>query len=419
MLSKLTLLKDRVIADDVTRDSAIMTAFTLLAGLFNYLYQLSMGILLPAEQYGILFSLTSLLLIIMVFSQTITIALAKFSSTFKAEGRLGGVNYLWRFSLKRTFLIGIVTFALLAGLSPLISRFLNIDNLFYPVILFSAMLGVLPLSVNSGVLQGLQRFLPLGSSQVLLGFLKVALGALLVYLGLGIYGGLSAIPLSYVMVLLFTLFFLRDLPRVGNERVEVAGFRSYTGLVMLAIFSLTMLTNVDVVLAKHYLSATDAANYSTISVLGRIAFYAPAGIAVAMFPKTSELFDSEGNRRIFLRALLLTLLITSGVLLVYALFSQFIVQFLFGSKYPLVAPYVFTYGVAMALFAFALLMMRYLLSINRTKVAYSLLGVVLAQLVLIGFFHSGITQLVNIMFISSILCIISMLPLYFSRRRQG
>ena len=177
---------------DMARHGLMMVTFGILGGVFNYLYQLSMGILLPIEQYGTLFSLTSLLLIILVFSQTITIALAKFSSTFKAEGRLGSVNYLWHFFLKRTFLIGIVTFALLAGLSPLISRFLHIDNLFYPVILFSAMLGVLPLSVNSGVLQGLQRFLPLGSSQVLLGFLKVALGALLVYLGLGIYGGLSA-----------------------------------------------------------------------------------------------------------------------------------------------------------------------------------------------------------------------------------
>lgn len=78
----------------MTKHSLIMVTFSILAGFFNYLYQLSMGILLTAEQYGILLSLTSFLVIILVFSQSITIAIAKFTSKLKAEGRMGGVNYL-------------------------------------------------------------------------------------------------------------------------------------------------------------------------------------------------------------------------------------------------------------------------------------------------------------------------------------
>ena len=278
------------------------------------------------------------------------------------------------------------------------------------------MLVILVLSVNWGTLQGLQRFLPLGSTQALLGFLKATLGALLIYLGLGIYGGLAAIPISFAVVLLLTFFFLRSLSRAGNERVSVAGLHSYAGLTLLAIFSITMLTNADVVLARHYLSATETGNYSAISILGRIAFYAPMGVALAMFPKTSESFERGGDyQRLFLRAILLTLVIVSGVVLVYGLFSQFITEFLFGTKYPLVAPYVFTYGLAMALFALSFLVMNYFLSLNQTKAAYSLIGVMLLQLILIALFHSSIAQLVNIMLICGILCLVSMLPFYLRR----
>lgn len=45
-------IKDR----EFVRDSVIMLVASLLAGFFNYLYQLSMGRLLPPEDYGVLIS---------------------------------------------------------------------------------------------------------------------------------------------------------------------------------------------------------------------------------------------------------------------------------------------------------------------------------------------------------------------------
>jgi O-antigen/teichoic acid export membrane protein len=308
----------------------------------------------------------------------------------------------------------------LAGFSPLISRFLNLNNLLYPIIVFSTMLVVLALSVSLGVMQGLQRFFSLGFSQTLVGLLKLGFGALLVYLGLGIYGGLAAIPISFALVLLVTFPLLRNLSRAGNERVAVTGLRSYAVLTLVAIFFFTVLTNVDVILARHYLNATDAGNYSAISVLGRIAFYAPAGVAAAMFPKTSALFESGGDHQgLFLKAMLLVALIAGSVVLVYGLFAQMVIQFLFAGKYPLVAPYLFIYGLAMALFAFSFLLLNYFLSFNQTKVAYSLLAVVILQLTLIAIFHSTIGQLVNIMLICGMSSVVAMLPFYLRQRRKA
>ena len=419
MLGKLTLIRDGLKADGMARHGSMMAIFGLLGGFFAYLYQLSMGIMLTPVQYGMLLSLTSLFAIIMIASQAIQTTLAKFTSKFRAENSLGKINYLWRFSLKRTLVFGAALFLALALLTPLFSRFLHIDNQLYPIVLFSSLILAFAVPANLGVLQGLQRFFPLGFSTSFSAFLRFAIGASLVYLGFKLYGGLIPFLIANIIVFLITLSFLKDLDRAGNEKCEVSGLSSYTGLAFLAIFAFAVLTNIDVVLAKHYLSPENAGNYSAISVLGRIALYAPMGVAVAMFPKTSELFEmGRGHRSILRKAMLLTLLLAGGVVIIYWLFPDFIVNLLFGGEYPLAIPYLFKYGLAMSFFAISFLFLSLFLSRNQTKVAYAFLSAMLIEIGLIIFFHASIAQIVDIMLISGTLCLVFILPFYLRERRR-
>ena len=384
----------------MTRDSFIMVMAGLFTGLFAYLYQLFMGIFLKPVEFGILFSLTSIVTVICVLAQSVQLSVAKFTSGCKAQKRFGAINYLWHFTLKQSFLIGVSLFILSAGLSPLLSQFLNLNNNFYPLIAFTSFILAFSLYGNWGIMQGLQRFPTLGISQVLWALLRLVFAILLIYLNLGLSGALAALPLSFAVAFIFTFFPLRNLSHLENEKVEIEGIRSYFGLTFLAIFGIAMLTNIDVVLAKHYLSPTDAGTYSAISVLGRIAFYAPAGVAIAMFPKTGGAFEIGGEpRRLFLKAGLLTLLIGGAICLAYALFSDFILYFLFSEKYSPAVPYLFKYGLGMYLFALAYLVMAYFLSLGKTNVAYALVGAMLLQIGLIALFHSNIAQLVNVMLI--------------------
>lgn len=418
MLARVSLIGERLKSDEMARHGSMMAAFVFLGGLFSYLYQLVMGRMLSAAEYGTLFSLTSLFMIFMVFSQTIQTSIAKFTSTFKVENRPGRIKYLWKTAFMQTLLFGLALFVILVLLSPLISSFLNIDNNWHCVIVFSSFLLAFAIPANCGVLQGQQRFFSLGVSTLLLSLLRLSLGALLVYLGFGLYGGLLGVPLAVFVVFFVTLFFLRGLARGSNEKVEVGGLFSYAGLTLLAIGCFTILTNMDVVLAKHYLDSENAGNYSSIAVLGRIALIAPMGIAMAMFPKTSVLFQTgRSYRPILLKAMLFTILIAGAVVVVYWLFPDFVVNALFGDKYPMATDHILKYGAAMFLFAISFLLMNLLLSLNKTKVAYCLLGTALFQLGLIVLFHSNIAQLVNIMLISAALCLVFMFPFYLKVSR--
>ncbi len=420
MFGKIASIVNRVKTDEMIRHSLFTVAFIILACFFSFAYDLSMSILLSPERFGILFSLISMHTLIIVVSDFLVLTVAKFTSKLKADGREDSLHHLWRSSLKRALLVSVVVFMVLAALSPLVSRFLNIDEVAYPIILFSLIISAFGLAVNRGVLQGLQRFIPFGLTLALGHFLKFGLGVLLVYLGFEIYGGLAAILIAFTAVFLLSFRFLRDLPPGGSERLSIVGFRSYAGLALLAIFSITMLTNVDVILAKHYFSAADAGNYSALSLLGRVVYYAPMGIGLAMFPKTSALFESAGEyQRPFYKALLMAIITVFCIVAVYGLFPQFITQLLFGDKYPLIVPHIFKYGLAMGMFAISYLLMTYFLSLNQTRVSYALLAVVLIQVTLMFLFHAGIDQLVTIMLACGGLSLACLLPFIDGVCRAG
>jgi O-antigen/teichoic acid export membrane protein len=203
-----------------------------------------------------------------------------------------------------------------------------------------------------------------------------------------------------------TVLALRSLSRAGKETVEAEGAGGYAGYTILALLSITMLANIDVVMANYYLPKDDAGSYSAISVLGRICFYAPMGIALAMFPKTSDSFETRGSHRtLFKKALLLAVLIVTPLCLLYAVFPGPIVDLLFSDKYPSVSPNIFVYGLGMSFLSLSYLTMTYFLSIGKTRVAYPLVASAILQMLLIALFHSSIEDLVRVFAISGAVCL--------------
>lgn len=418
MLQRLTLLVERVKSDDMVRHGLLMAAFGFALGLFNYLYQLAMARMLQPDDYGILMSLTSLFLIVSIFALAIRTAMAKFISKYHAENNMKAAGNLWRLYLKRTLLLGVVAFIVTALLSPAISGFLRIGNFWYPLTLFSALILAFALPVNYGTLNGLHRFVPLGWTTTLWALLKLVFAIVLIKLGFGLYGGLVPFLLAFIIVFAITLSLLKDLRDGNAKKVEIVGFRSYLGLSFIAILAYTVLTNIDVVLVKHFLSPEQAGNYAALAALGRAALFAPMGIALAMFPKSSGLHEmGKSHRSVLLMGVLLTLLISGAVVVVYWIDPEFALGFLGkyesgALKYALAVDHLFRYALAMILFAVSYVIMNYFLSINRTRVAYPFVATAFLQVVLILYFHGNIAQVVNVMLVSAAVCLIAVIAFY-------
>lgn len=418
MLHRARLVIGRIKSDDMARHGVLMAAFGFALGLFNYLYQLAMGRMLQPEDYGVLMSLTSLFLIVSIFSLAIRTAMAKFVSKYHAEGNMTAVSNLWRLHLKRTLVIGVVVFIVAALLSPIISGFLRIGNYWYPLTLFSALILAFAVPVNYGTLNGLHRFSQLGWTTTLWALLKLVLAIVLIKLGFGLYGGLLPFLIAFIIIFAITLSLLKDLRGGNKNKVAIVGFRSYLGLSFVAILAYTVLTNIDIVLVKRFLSAEQAGNYAAIAALGRAALFAPMGIALAMFPKSSGLHEmGKSHRPVLLMGVLLTLLISGVVVVIYWIDPEFVLGFLGkyesgALKYPLAVDHLFKYAVAMLLFAISYIIMNYFLSINRIRVAYPFVATAFLQVVLILYFHGDISQVVNVVLVSSAVCLIAVIAFY-------
>ena len=399
--------------DDIVKHGLIMAGFTFAHGLFSYLYQLAMGRMLQPADFGILLSLTNLFLIISVFSLTIRTAMTKYISKYHAAGNMEVVGYLWRVYLKRTLILGVAAFFIAALVSPAISGFLRIGNVWYPLVVFSSLVFAFAVPLNWGTLNGLHRFIPLGWTYAFWVLLRLVLAILLIKLGLGLYGGLAPYIIAYVIVLAITYYYLKGLPTGHGSKAEVIGVRSYVSLSFLAILSYTMLTNVDIVLVRHFLDEGQAGNYAAVATLGRVALFAPVGIALAMFPKSSGLHESgKSHRAVLLMSVLLTTVITGAIVAIYSAFPDFFVNLLGVDKYTLAAPYLFNYSLAIMFLAVSYIFMNYFLSLNRVQVAYVFAAVALLQVLLILYFHRDIGQVVNSVLISGAVCLFVTLLFY-------
>ena len=368
------------------RDAFIMMIAMTLSNFFNYLYQLLMGRFLTPKEYGELFSLLSLFYIFSVLFTTINTSITKFTAVYGVNKEYGKIKGILIRATKSFTLLGIGMYIILVLLSPIISSFLNIEDNMYVIALFASIPFGLILPAYQGILRGLQRFEALGISLSSWAFFKLLFGVLLVLLGYGVLGGVLGVFLAHVGGFLITLLFLKDLfGYKHNHDIELKDIIKYSGLAFLAIFAYTTMWNIDVILVKHYLSPLEAGNYSAISVLGKIALFAPGAVSMVVFPKAAERHErGEKHLHILLKGLALVFLISGGVVLLYALLPKFIITFIYGEKYLSVAPYLWRYGLAMMFLAMTGVTINYMLSINRMKISWYVLGMLTVEIAVLS-----------------------------------
>ena len=176
----------------------------------------------PGE-YATLYSLTSLFAIVAVFSRSFQTTVARYVSKFSSEAEWGKINYLWRLSLKQTLLVGFVFFGLAALFSSFLCHLFNLDSRWHLILLLSALPLAFGMRANFGVLQGLQRFLPLSFVGILVELIKLVFAIILVLLGFGIDGALFPVVLSHGIIFVISLIVVRSIVGMQLDNFEAKG----------------------------------------------------------------------------------------------------------------------------------------------------------------------------------------------------
>lgn len=384
--------------------SFYMLLASVLANIFGYLFQLLMGRMLPAAEYGVLISLLSLLYLTMIPGSTLQATLAKKISELKAGEDFSAIRSLF-WVLGRFFLIGGVIWSLVFFVfrQP-IAQFLNLSQTSL-VIWFGVLAGVSFLqSIPNSFLQGLQRFKAYALSNTLMPFLKLALSTLLVWLGWSVTGALWGLILSMIITIGVALGLLWK--NLKGEQVLVNQYfssmlRFYlpTLLIMIALASFW---NLDVILVKHFFVPQEAGLYSALSVLGRIIFFATSSIAMVMFPLVAER-KAKGETYLKILSPALGLVLGGSLLITVAYFALpwLIVTIIFGASYLAITPLLGWFGIFISLYTLSFLLVQFYLSIKRLWIAPWLLLTAIIQSILIFFYHDNLAQIVWVNLVSS------------------
>jgi O-antigen/teichoic acid export membrane protein len=391
-----------VFKDSFLRHGSIIFFFSVIGYLSGYLFHAYMGRVLGPEDYGILGSLIAILSIATIPVGAVQIVIANFTSKLKTEKEFGKIKGLFIRSFRKLFLYGFFVFVLLGILSSVAAGFLNIPSAIPIILIGISIIFSFVAPVNFGVLQGLQNFKQLGLNQSLVFILRLGFGLLLVSCGFGLNGAALAFAVSTALVVLVTLLPLRGILKHKMSRdIDAPAVYRYYWNVLLVFAGFILITNIDVILAKHFFTAAQAGYYAAAAVLAKIAFFLSGIITTVMFPKAVEVHSAKSSvLPILKKGLLYMILFLALLVSSYLVMPDFIVSLFFGSGYYESAMLIGLLAIAMSFLAVSNVIAFYNMSVSRMGFVYILLAFALAEMPLLFLFHSTLTEFVWVIFFS-------------------
>ena len=380
-----------------------------LFNLFNLLYHFFMLRMLPPVEYGQLNTLVALFMIISVPAGTVQTAVTKFVSSFQAQNQFDHVKGLLHHFLLLMLVIGISLFLFFSLGGSFVSSFLQISSYSLILLLGISLFFATVLPIPWGGLSGLQKFGSLTLAMIINSGLKLILGIFLVYFGFGVMGAMSSVALSTFIATLFSLLLLEmNLPKVNKtaDRTQNPGRPTsyklsavyrYLLPVGLTLLCFMVLTNVDLILVKHFFTPVEAGYYSIAQMVGKIILFLPLPIVMVMFPKLSTIEEQEKKALSTLgKSLGIAGLLCGGTVIFSLLFPLFIVKILSGKAHLECSALVRIFSVNMGLFSCTLILLYYHLSTQRRQFLYPLVFFTFIEIGLITLFHDTLIQVLMI-----------------------
>lgn len=382
----------------------------LIANIVNYIFTLAMGRMLLPESFGVVTALLGLLAIVSVPANAVVTFIAQKVSYHQARKQyeiirilLSTLGYYTKISAVLFWVVFIVLIPFIAdylgGVSYVV---LGVFSFLIPVVLFSAL--------RIGVLQGYKDFYSFVVQNIIGTVIKFALAVVFVWLGWSVLGVMTAVLTSMIVAYYYAYIRARvHTEDSGTTVVSEEGVMSRKkiihGIVFIFITTalLTVIANIDVVLARNLLDPYLAGQYGALSTTGKILLYGLGAFITVLVPLASSVYSGEGRQQnVFLGlACCVITLVSVGVIAIFQLFSEQVVQILFGQQYMSIHTHLGMFGVAMYFVAIIILLSHYFIAIQKTQFVYVLfLGTVL-QVVLFYMSRQSLAGMVHAFVVSS------------------
>lgn len=411
---------------ELRRGGFILLFMMVLANALNSLFQVLMGHMLTVEEFGTMNALFSWVAIVSMPIGVVTTTTARYVATYNATGERNKIAKL----LKRLFgyislgAIGVLVFGVI--LSPLVSKYSNINNTLLCVLLAVTISTGMFLPLLSGAVQGTKQFFKLGALNFGLTSVKLVLGVGLVWLGYQLYGVMSALIASTLVMTLVGLYMIRGYIKqsgLTNADDLILGKKdiAYYAMIAFAVnLCIALLSNVDMVFVKRFFTDSQAGLYGTAALFGRLVLYIPSALVLAMFPIAAEAeLTVSGSRSVLIKALLyvggLAVLCAAGL----NLFTGLAVKLLMGTKFLPAVPYVRMTALMAIPVGLMVTLANYCMAIKKMRMlAVSLAAGCIGCVAIIEIYHNSITNIIVTVSVTAIILFVFNLVYLFKTKKS-
>jgi O-antigen/teichoic acid export membrane protein len=400
------------INDKVVLEIGIVFIGTSLAGLITLLYHLVSVRLLSPEDYGTLNALISLTAFASMAIFPLTTTLTRFFTEYLTKKDFDLMTSIFFKCLKGLILFAFILFLLFVIFARVLGSFLNTSPVYIVVcgiIIFLTLISPPFLSlIQSSQKFRLFSFIIFSSSLT-----KLAIGFFLMLLGLSVLGGLlgfiAGSVLSLSLLLISITYFFKNHKRDREEhdkisKVDLLPIYKYFLPVSLSMASFTILTNIDLILVKHFFSALDTGYYSLAQMVGKILLFLPSAVSVVLFPKSIQSYVHHAqDYKLLYKSLWIAGLLCGGISTFCFLFSDFVLKILTSQYNPVSSHLVGLFSLAMTFYALLWIVMNFLLATHKLKFIPPLIIFTFLETLAISLYPTSLMGILWIVFLGSIL----------------
>jgi len=296
-------------------------------------------------------------------------------------------------------IFSLVFFVFRNGIANMASIPLD-STIYLTIILFVGFIS----PITKGLFLGQERIYAFNFIMVFETILKLIMAIVAIQLG----GSIPLLILSNCIPALITTVAILPFIQMKGEKAEKKIPFNYRFLILTTVsfFLMTIPYTLDLILVNPIFRA----DYSAVSLLGKIVYFAAITIASVMFSRLSNQTDPKKERRTMLIAVLGTLAIGLCMTLGIFIFKDFAITWTIGEKYLSIAPYVGIFGLCMTGYAVVYMLTNYYISIESYRYIYILLVTTLLQIYLFLNFNDSLIQVLkNQIIVYSVLTILTLI----------
>ncbi|MCB0062944.1 MAG: oligosaccharide flippase family protein [Caldilineaceae bacterium] len=422
--------------------SALFFISTTVVNGGNYLFNLLLGRWLGPTLFADVSIIITLFLLFTFVTAGFQQTAAKFAAVYSANGDEDKLYALRRWLNRRSWIIGLIGCAILGGGATFWQRFFHTTSPWIFVIFAIGLPFYFVQGIDRGLLQGQMRFGRLAASYQAEMWVRLFLGLLLVAIGWAAEGAIWGLTISILATWLVADYALRTgrhSSKPGEETSvrhtssrsnhatatlrpqETRAILHFAVPVLLAEISLILINNSDVLIVKRFFDGVTAGHYAALALIGRIVFFGTWSVVITMFPLVAQKAQRrESHRHLLWIGLGMVSAVSLAIVGTTAVVPELIVNVLFGSEYLRIAPLLWLYATATALFALANVLINYHLALgNRTGTVIALIAG-LSQVLTLIFFHATLYQVVTLQIglMSGLLLLLLLWDQFFAPRGE-